>query len=207
MPIATRVLLGYYTGARPEAVDQLRWSAIDLRRGLVRYDSKGHRGIVCPLEPPLLDHLQELAGRIRPELGDLVLEAPRSGRKAVNWRRPWGRLLRLANRRLETEERIPEGVPLHVLRHTRISHLLGAGVPAQVVAQITGTSLVMLQRHYAHLMVATLQIAVERARRHPVLRAVEAFAHGQTSGRKTRRRPPSTAEDAERKRRQNQAIN
>lgn len=181
VPVASRALAGYYTGARPEAVDRMEWQQLDLRRGTWRYDSKGHRAIVCPLEPSLLEHLRSLheaAGR--PASGPVWL-SPRSRRRVIDWRKPLRRLVALANHRLQPGEQISAATPLHHLRHSRISHLLGAGVPAQVVAQVTGTSLAMLQRHYAHLMVATLQGELARARQHPVLAAIESFAHGQTA--------------------------
>jgi len=185
LPIATRVLIGYYTGGRPESIDALTWRDVDLERGVIVFPSSKRRRVVCPLEPELVAHLREERARRRPEPGELVLPAPRSGRAAVNWRPPWSRVLALANRRLEPDEQIPPETPLHALRHSRITHLLVAGLAAQVVAQITGTSLAMLQRHYAHVMVAGLERELERARAHPALAGLAAFAHGQNGRRKT----------------------
>jgi len=182
LPIVTRVMLGYWTGGRPEAIDALRWRDLDLRRRVLVFPlSKRHRNIVVPLEPELVAHLAG-AGPAAPDRP--VLVAPRSGRAPVNWRPPWLRLLRIADHRLPPAERIGD-VPLHVLRHSRITHLLVAGVSPQVVAQVTGTSLTMLQRHYAHVMVRGLEDELARARRHPVLRAVSG---GQKTGQRKRHR-------------------
>jgi len=64
----------------------------------------------------------------------------------------------------------------HQLRHSRISHLLLDGVSPQAVAQMTGTSLAMLTRHYAHLLTGSLEAELARARE----RRGAPFAHGQT---------------------------
>ena len=179
LPIVTRVLLGYYTGGRPEAIDALRWRDIDLARELlVIPETKSHRNVVCPLDPELTAHLRAVHTAHRPAPDDLVLLAPRTRRAVVNWRPPWERLLRLANRHLEAEERIPLTAPLHALRHSRITHLLLAGTSPQVVAQVTGTSLVMLQKHYAHVMVRGLREELDRARQQPSMRELAAFAPG-----------------------------
>ena len=162
LPIVTRVLLGYWTGGRLEAIDALLWRDVDLGRSVLVFPSSKGRRVVCLLEPVLASHLRELHAARRPSPDELVLLAPRTRRAAVTWRAPWSRLLAVANHRLEPEERIPSEAPLHVLRHSRITHLLVAGVAAQVVAQVTGTSLAMLQRHYAHAVVGSLERELER---------------------------------------------
>ena len=187
LPIVTRVLLGYWTGGRLEAIDALLWRDVDLGRSVLVFPSSKGRRVVCLLEPVLASHLRELHAARRPSPDELVLLAPRTRRAAVTWRAPWSRLLAVANHRLEPEERIPSEAPLHVLRHSRITHLLVAGVAAQVVAQVTGTSLAMLQRHYAHAVVGSLERELERARAHPALAELAAFAPGQKAHEKTRR--------------------
>lgn len=193
VPLRTRVLLGYWTGGRPEALDALTWAELDLRRGMLRYDAKEHRAIVVPLEPPLLAHLRERRRARKPAAGDLVMPGDTGG-PVVNWRQAWDRLVEIANAELRRARRepIPDRTPIHVLRHTRISHLLQARVPPQVVAQITGTSIAMLIRHYAHLMTDALEEELSRARRTPVLRRIA--AGGQKSGQTAR--PKTAAGDA-----------
>jgi site-specific recombinase XerD len=177
LPIVTRVLLGYFTAGRPEAIDGLRWREVNLRAGVIAYASKGHR-VVCPLDPVLSAHLRDLYAARKPAPDDLVLIAPRTATAVVNWRPAWDRTLHLANRRLEPGDRIPAGTPLHVLRHSGITHLLVAGVPAQVVAQVAGTSLTILEKHYAHAMVGSLERELERTRQHPALAEIAALARG-----------------------------
>ena len=174
--LATRVYLGYYTGGRPEALDALRWSQIDLRRAVLRYSSKGHEGIVVPLDPPLLARLRSLHAARAPRPGDLILPSADGGGVVTDFRHQWRPLVRLANTALPAAEQIPADRSIHCLRHSRITHWLQAGVPPQAVAQLVGTSLAMLQRHYAHLMVRSLTDELARARRHRALRAVDAAA-------------------------------
>jgi len=184
VPLDTRVLLGYYTAGRPEAIDALRWGELDLGRRVLRYDAKLHHAIVVPLEPELVDHLRRLRERRRPRPADLVMPSPDTGRTVNNWRHQWRRLIAAANRQLRKGEQIPADAPIHWLRHSRITHLLLAGVPAQVVAQTTGTSLAMLQRHYAHVLIRPVADEFARARRHRALRLVGEAARGSTRGSK-----------------------
>jgi len=184
IPLATRLYLGYYTGGRPEALDALRWNQVDVRRGILRYSSKGHDNIIVPLEPPLLQHLRALHGERRPRPTDYIIPSPDTGEPVSNWRHQWQPLVRQANRHLKKAEAIPEAATIHSLRHSRITHLLLAGTPGQVVAQLTGTSLAMLQRHYAHLMARSLADELARARRHRALRLVDEAARGSNRGSK-----------------------
>jgi integrase len=193
VPLATRLFLGYFTGGRPEALDALRWHQVDFRSRMLRYGSKGHRDIVVPLDPALLDHLRALRAERQPRPEDLILASPDTGRPVVEWRRQWGDLVRLANARVAPAEVIPGGVAIHALRHSRITHLLLAGTPAQVVAQIAGTSLAMLQRHYAHLMARSLADELARARRHRALQLVGRAAGGQSRGQTRRPKSPRMA--------------
>lgn len=193
VPLTGRVFLGYFTGGRPEAVDALRWHQIDLRSRVLRYGSKRHQNIVVPLDPPLLHHLRALQTERQPGREELVLPSPDTGRPVVEWRRQWRELITLANVRLPAGEAIPPTTAIHALRHSRITHLLLAGTPAQVVAQVTGTSLAMLQRHYAHLMARSLADELARARRHRALQLVGRAAGGQTRGQRRRAKSPRMA--------------
>jgi integrase len=196
--LTTRVYLGYYTGGRPEALDALRWSQLDLRRAILRYSSKGHDNIVVPLDPPLLARLKAVHAARRPAPGDLVMPSADGGGVVTDFRDQWSPLVRLANAALAPGDRIPAERSIHCLRHSRITHWLQAGVPPQAVAQLVGTSLAMLQRHYAHLMARSLTEELARARRHRALRAVDQAARpgrdgsqvGQTFGQT---RKPKTA--------------
>jgi len=176
--LATRIFLGYYTGGRPDSLDALQWRQVDLRRAVMRYSSKGHDSIVVPLDPPLLAHLRALHQRTAPRPEDLVMPSADGGGVVTDFRHQWRPLVRLANAELAEADRIPADRSIHCLRHSRISHWLQAGVPAQAVAQLVGTSLAMLQRHYAHLMTRSLADELAHARRHRALQVVDLAARG-----------------------------
>lgn len=46
---------------------------------------------------------------------------------------------------------LPAGVTAYTLRHSVITDLVGGGLPLLIVAQISGTSAEMIERHYGHL--------------------------------------------------------
>lgn len=47
---------------------------------------------------------------------------------------------------------LPKTVSAYTLRHSVITDLIRAGLPALTVAQLSGTSVVMIERHYGHLV-------------------------------------------------------
>lgn len=47
--------------------------------------------------------------------------------------------------------KLPSGVTAYTLRHSTITDLVAAGLPLLTVAQISGTSAEMIERHYGHL--------------------------------------------------------
>lgn len=48
--------------------------------------------------------------------------------------------------------RLPGAVAAYTLRHSVITDLIRAGLPALTVAQLSGTSVAMIERHYGHLV-------------------------------------------------------
>ena len=46
---------------------------------------------------------------------------------------------------------LPDGVTAYTLRHSTITDLVSAGLPLLTIAQISGTSAEMIERHYGHL--------------------------------------------------------
>ena len=47
---------------------------------------------------------------------------------------------------------LPAGTTAYTLRHSTITDLVTAGLPLLTVAQISGTSAEMIERHYGHLV-------------------------------------------------------
>ncbi|MBK2942441.1 site-specific integrase, partial [Klebsiella pneumoniae] len=48
--------------------------------------------------------------------------------------------------------RLPKGTTAYTLRHTTITDLVIAGLPLLTIAQISGTSAQMIEKHYGHLV-------------------------------------------------------
>lgn len=55
---------------------------------------------------------------------------------------------------------LPEDVSAYALRHSTITDLIAAGVPTLTVAQLSGTSVAMIERHYGHLRQKQAQAAL-----------------------------------------------
>ncbi|MEL7681422.1 tyrosine-type recombinase/integrase [Citromicrobium bathyomarinum] len=71
----------------------------------------------------------------------------RGGGRAWNkdaWKHPIKDAVSAAN--------LPSGVSAYTLRHSVITDLIRDGLPALTVAQLSGTSVVMIERHYGHLV-------------------------------------------------------
>lgn len=47
---------------------------------------------------------------------------------------------------------LPSNITAYALRHSTITDLIADGVPALTVAQLSGTSVAMIERHYGHLL-------------------------------------------------------
>ena len=48
--------------------------------------------------------------------------------------------------------KLPAGVSAYTLRHSVITDLVRGGLPVLTVAQLSGTSVAMIERHYGHLV-------------------------------------------------------
>jgi len=165
VPLRGIVLTCYYTLARTGNVLALRWEDVDLERGEITFPrTKTGRRIVVPIRAQLAAYLATLV----PASGYLW-PSPRTGKPYTDVARPWRSLIRLANARLGPSEQIPPAQRLYSLRHSGISHLLLAGVPPQVVAQLAGNSVAVIDRHYAHLHDDALHRALAMADASPIL--------------------------------------
>lgn len=60
-----------------------------------------------------------------------------------SWKLPIGAAVAAAN--------LPSGATAYTLRHSTITDLVSAGLPLLTIAQISGTSAEMIERHYGHL--------------------------------------------------------
>lgn len=136
---ALRLLV--FTGARLREILHLKWSEVDLERGLLLLaDSKtGKKAIV--LNAPSMDILSKL-----PRIGEYVIAGDSAGTEAEKPRsdlkRPWAVVSRHAGL---------DGVRLHDLRHTYASYGAGGGMGLPIIGKLLGHSQASTTQRYAHL--------------------------------------------------------
>ena len=137
------VLLSMHTGIRRGELLSLEWSDVDLDkamltvRGSIAKTSKSRH---IPLNPLILDVMRQWKSQTKGE--GFVFESPEGGR-FDNIKRVWQNLLK----RTEIKN-----FRWHDLRHHFASKLVQKGVDLYVVKDLLGhASVVMTERHYAHL--------------------------------------------------------
>lgn len=88
---------------------------------------------------------QLLAGQATDKLPTAPLFMRANGRRwdRDSWKRPIAAAV--------TAAKLPAGATAYTLRHSTITDLVSAGLPLLTIAQISGTSAEMIERHYGHL--------------------------------------------------------
>jgi integrase len=143
-PGATRDLLegAALTGARAgELVNALR-SQFDPRMGSMSFVGKTGRRDVR-LSPAALTLFKRLAKNKLPGARLFVRDDGKPWAHS-----DWDERVREAAKKAK----LPEGVCLYTLRHSYISQALSDGIPTLDVARHVGTSLLMIEKHYGHLV-------------------------------------------------------
>lgn len=143
--LARFILLGLYTGSRSGIVLRLQWDQIDLQKGEM-----------ARTRPEMPAHAKKRAPRVR--LGNRILSHLRrwhrldngtvsylchyNGARVQKMRRSWRAAVKRA--------KLSGDVTPHVLRHTRATWLMQAGVDAWEASGALGMSVEMLTRTYGH---------------------------------------------------------
>jgi len=158
------ILFGLYTGQRLGDVATLTWQNVDLARGEIRMVTrKTGKRLILPIAPPLLKHLEGMpssddpAAPLHPRASDTVTRQGKSG----NLSNQFGDLLaqaglreKQAHRKTHGEGRgvgsAKSGLSFHCLRHTAVSLLKEAGIPASVVMEYVGHDSEQMSQHYTH---------------------------------------------------------
>lgn len=145
------VLLAGSAGLRRGEIIALKWTDLDMGRGVIRVQRafwrsfedvpKGGRGRQVPMTPELLSALK--AQRLSTGLGERVFA-------------PAGRLLskqtaQLWIRRAQRQAGLDQTGAIHMLRHTFCSHLAIAGVPAKAIQELAGHADLSMTQRYMHL--------------------------------------------------------
>ncbi len=136
------VKAGVLTGARYGELGAARVHDLDVINGTLHLDGKtGPRD--CHLSDDALSFLKEQA---KDKLPDAYLFTKDDGT-------PWGKSHQQRPMKAAVKAaKLPKETVFYSLRHYHISKVLLAGVPAQIVAENCGTSIKMLEKHYAKFM-------------------------------------------------------
>lgn len=78
------------------------------------------------------------------------------------WKHPIKEAVEAANKDAEPAQKLPENATCYTIRHSVITDLIHGGLDALTVAQLSGTSLLMIERHYGHLTQEHARAALSR---------------------------------------------
>lgn len=141
--LARFFLIGWYTGSRRGVITGLKWSMIDLDHGVMKRKDR-HAVQTKKRAPPvklgnrILSHLKRWH-RLDGGKGNVVhFRGSQIHRPVSSWER-----IRIA-------AGLPEFVVPHILRHSRATHLLRAGVSPWEVSNALGMNLQTLIAVYGH---------------------------------------------------------
>jgi integrase len=142
--LARFFLIGWYTGSRRSVITGLKWSMVNLETGIMQ---RKERGAVRTKKrnPPV-----RLGARIHAHLRRWARLDDRKTEYVVHYRgnkidrpvRSWERTRKAA--------KLPVYVVPHILRHSRATHMLKAGVPIWDAAAALGMSVKVLADVYGH---------------------------------------------------------
>ena len=139
------ILLLYGAGLRVSEACHLKWSAVNLSKGVLRIKGKGNKERISILPKMALDQLKKQKNQKGKVFGKDL-----SPRKAYNRVSYWGRRTGLSK-------------PLspHTLRHSFATHLLNSGSDLRSVQELLGHSSLSATQKYTHLSLSHLSRVLE----------------------------------------------
>jgi len=166
------VMFGLYTGMRLADVARLTWANLDTARGELRYVAgKTGKVLILPLAGPLADHVASLMvpkeneAPLHPGAWKVLETTGKSGGLSNQFTA----LLAAAGLRKKENHRSKDkgrdaareakGLSFHCLRHTAVSLLKDAGIPASVVQELVGHDSAQMSQHYTHTGMDALTLA------------------------------------------------
>jgi len=169
------ILFGLYSGQRLGDIAKLTWANIDLQAGEFRLvTGKTGKTIIQPLAGPLKAHIEALPvsddpnAPIHPQSFATIARQ----RKTTGISNGFAALLaqaglreKQAHRKTHGEGRgvgsSSNGLSFHCLRHTAVSLLKEAGIPAATVMELVGHDSAQMSEHYTHIGRESLKLAAE----------------------------------------------
>lgn len=160
------ILCGLYTGQRMGDLARLPWSSVDLEKGLIRLTTgKTGKRMVIPMAGPLLESMVARrallpdAKQVHPTLAAIITKST----GAVS--NQFAKLLSQSGMRVDKDKaggsmRVSHDLSFHCFRHTAVTFLKAAGIPASVVMELVGHDTVKMSEHYSHVGEEALLAAV-----------------------------------------------
>jgi len=145
------VVLALSTGARQQEIWDLRWSNVNLIKGLITFsETKNDEFRSVPLKGHPLKLLLEHS-RIRREESDIIFPSKKNPAVSYDFRNPWKKALVIAK---------VEDFRWHDLRHSCASYLAMNGQPIRTIAEILGHKTLSMVQRYTHLNAEHLSEAI-----------------------------------------------
>jgi integrase len=156
----TLILLGYYLGARLSDAKAMRWSAIDLANGQIRYtQSKTAEEVVVPIHSDLHAHLLAIAGSDNPDAFLCPVLAKRRNDGRLGLSTEFLAIMGAAEidpLSVQAQKRSVSRKSYHALRHSFASALANLGVSQEVRMRLTGHLSASAHKRYTHLSMEPL---------------------------------------------------
>lgn len=169
------VLFGIYTGQRLSDLALLTWGNVDLSgRELRLVTMKTGKRITIPLAGPLWEHIQCLEpGKAAKPIHPECYKARKDAKGSGSLSNAFAKILEAAGlREKSTKRKLKDGqgrsaprqsrgLSFHALRHTAVTMLKEAGIPAAVVMELVGHDSKAISEHYTHVGSEALKKAAE----------------------------------------------
>jgi integrase len=170
------ILFGLYTGQRLGDVATLTWQNIDLQQGEIRLVTrKTYKTKILPIAAPLRRHIEALptsddpAAPLHPKAFKIVIEQGKTGHLSNQFAdllADSGLREKKAHRKVADASKRNRGsarpeLSFHCLRHTAVTMLKEAGIPAAVVMELVGHDSTQMSEVYTHVGVEAMQKAAD----------------------------------------------
>jgi len=162
------ILFGFYTGARLRDITEMRWQAVDLSEGLVRFiPRKTGSRVIVPLHPSLEDYLITLPVPTSEQAFVFPNLAGRGTGGAHGLSSTFNEIMKKAKMKVDIAEkrrgvgRRVSSLSFHSLRHTFNSMMANKGVTQELRQKLTGHASAEINRSYTHHELEPLRAAVE----------------------------------------------
>jgi integrase len=157
-PVADAIRLIALTGARRGEVAALRWSYVDLKRGVLTLPPTAHKTGHKSGKPKTIglpSAAQAIIARQPAGAAGAYVFAPSQGSGPLSLSKPW--------RAVRVEAELPETIGLHGLRHSLASHMAMNGAEAAEIMTALGHRQLSTAQRYVHWARDARQALAERA--------------------------------------------